>query len=84
MIRSHGKNSPLMSFNVSLFPGLSFFSILLRNILAFGTYAQNIYFCNQLGTENEQWDLIEYYVFKMAKMDIILKGERHIHTHNKD
>lgn len=69
MIRSHGQSSPLMS----LFFLVYHFSILLRNTLAFATYPQNIYFCNQLGTENEQWDLIEYYVFKMAKMDIILK-----------
>ena len=37
-----------------------------------------------LGTENEQWDLIEHYVFKMAKMNIIWKCEMPIHTHNKD
>lgn len=56
------------------------FSILPRNTLAFATYPQNIYFHNQLGTENEQWDLIEYYVFKMAKPEKILKQEMHIHT----
>ena len=69
---------------MSLFSLVYHFSILLRNTLAFATYSQNIYFGNQLGTENEQWDLIEHYVFKMAKMNIIWKCEMPIHTHNKD
>ena len=69
---------------MSLFSLVYHFSILLRHTLAFATYSQNIYFCNQLGTENEQWDLIEHHIFKMVKMNIILKCEMPIDTHNND